>query len=211
MEYIDLYGRDEWALSTYEGYVAIIRNYIIPLIGDTKLADINIRFLEKFYQTLQHTPAVINPCYGRSKNEFVSASTIKDIHKLLRNCFEQAIKWELMEKNPCHSATVPKYKAKKREIWMAETLMYALEVCEGEFTRLALNLAFAGSLRMGELLGLTWDCVDKSEEAIENNSAYLYVNKELQRITKEAIRVLDGKGVLLVFRKKVRDVEPCAF
>ncbi len=129
-EYIDLYGRDAWALSTYEGNVAIIRNYIIPLIGDTKLADINTRFLEKYYQTLQHTSAVINPCYGRPKNEFVSASTIRDIHKILRNCFEQAIKWELMEKNPCHRATVPKYKAKKREIWTAETLMYELEVCE---------------------------------------------------------------------------------
>ncbi len=52
---------------------------------------------------------------------------------------------------------------------------------------------------MGELLGLTWDCVNVFEEAIENNSAYLYVNKELQRISKEAIRVLDGKDVLLVF------------
>ena len=43
-EYIDLYGRDTWALSTYESNVAIVNNYILPLIGDTKLADINTRY-----------------------------------------------------------------------------------------------------------------------------------------------------------------------
>ena len=40
--------------------------------------------------------------------KFVSASTVREIHKLLRNCFEQAIKWEMIEKNPCTYATVPK-------------------------------------------------------------------------------------------------------
>ena len=198
-EYIELYGTDKWALSTYEANVSLIHNYITPLIGDTKLADITTRFLEKYYQTLTRTPAVVNAAFGRSKNEFVSPSTIRDVHKLLRNCFEQAIKWELMDKNPCHRATVPKYKAKKREIWTADTLMQALDVCDDEFLKLALNLAFAGSLRMGELLGLTWDCVDISEEAIAENRAYIYINKELQRVSKDALKALDGKDVLLQF------------
>ena len=30
--------------------------------------------------------------------------------------FEQAVKWELMEKNPCTHATVPKHKSQKRDI-----------------------------------------------------------------------------------------------
>lgn len=132
-------------------------------------------------------------------NEFVSTSSVRDIHKLLRNAFEQAVKWELMDKNPCLHATVPKHKAKKREIWTADTLMYAMDVCEDEFLKLALNLAFAGSLRIGELLALTWDCIDISPEAIAEGRAYIYINKELQRVSKEAIKQLDGKDVLLVF------------
>ena len=104
-----------------------------------------------------------------------------------------------MEKNPCIHATVPKHKAKKREIWTAEQLMYAIEVCDDELTKLALNLAFAGSLRIGELLGLTWDCVDISPEAIQEGRSYIYVNKELQRVSKEAVKELDGKDVLLIF------------
>ena len=86
----------------------------------------------------------------------MSASTVRDFHKLLRNCFEQAIKWEMLEKNPCIYATVPKHKSQKREI-----------------------VIFL-SMRLGELLGLTWDCVDISPEAIEENRAYVYINKETQ-------------------------------
>ena len=64
---------------------------------------------------------------------------------------------------------------------------------------MCMNLAFAGSLRIGELLGLTWDCVDISEEAIKENRAYLYVNKEVQRVSKKALEELDQKDVIVIF------------
>ena len=201
-EYVALYGKDNWALPTYDGNVSLINNYILPIIGDVKLAEINTRFIEKYYQKLLKTPAVINPMIGKRMNEYVSTSTIRDIHKLLRSCFQQAIKWELMEKNPCIYATVPKHKTKKRDIWTAETLMYAMEVCEDERLKLAMNLSFSCSLRISELLGLTWDCVDISEEAIEENRAYLFINKESQRVSKAALKELDAKDVLLVFPEK---------
>ena len=72
--------------------------------------------IEKYYQRLLKAPAVVNPIIGKRKNEYVSTSTIRDIHKFFRSCFKQAVKWELMEKNPCIYATVPKHKTKKREI-----------------------------------------------------------------------------------------------
>ena len=53
--------------------------------------------------------------------------------------------------------------------------MYAMDVCEDERLKLAINLSFSCSLRLGELLGLTWYCVDISPEAIEENRAYVYI------------------------------------
>lgn len=35
-EYVSLYGKEKWALSTYEGNVSLIRNYIEPMIGTGK-------------------------------------------------------------------------------------------------------------------------------------------------------------------------------
>ena len=201
-EYVQLYGREKWALSTYESNLALINNYILPLIGDTALSEINTRFIELYYKELLKTPAVVSSINGKGKNGFVTAGTIRDVHKLLRNCFGQAVKWELISKNPCDHATVPKYKSQKRKIWTAETLMYALQVCEDDRLRLALNLSFSCSLRIGELLGLTWDCVDISEEAIQTNRAFIFINKELQRVSKEAMKDLEGKDVILVFPEK---------
>ena len=198
-EYVSLYGKYKWAMSSYQRNNSLIDNYIAPIIGETKIRDINTRFLELYYQKLQKTPAV--PIHGQKKarNEFVGPSTIRDIHKLLSSCFKQAVKWEQMEKNPAQYATVPKYKSAEREIWTAETLMYATEVCEDEQLKLAINLAFAASLRIGELCGLTWKCVDISPEAIEKGEAYIYVDKEFQRVSKEAVKVLGGKDIIFTF------------
>ena len=198
-EYVIIYGTKAWVMSTYQGKVGLIKNYIKPMIGKAKLSDLNTHFIEKYYQTLLNTPAVVNPMTGKAKNEFVGTGTIREIHKLLRNCFEQAIKWELMEKNPCQRATVPKHTPMKREIWGADTMMHAMDVCKDEKVVIACNLIFACTLRPGEVTGLTWDCMDISPEAIEEDRAYIIINKELQRVTKEALKALDGKDVLLVF------------
>lgn len=107
-------------------------------------------------------------------------------------------------KNPCTYATVPKHKSQKREIWTAETLMYAMDVCEDERLKLAINLSFSCSLRLGEVLGLTWDCVDISPEAIEENRAYVYINKETQRVTKETLKIWKGKMCCWYFLRNIK-------
>ena len=104
-----------------------------------------------------------------------------------------------MEKNPCINATIPKAKPAKREIWDAETLFHAIEICQDERLKLALNLAFSCTLRIGELLGLTWDCVDISPSSIEAGEAHIQVNKELQRVHKKALADLEGKDVVFTF------------
>lgn len=201
-EYIILYGKEKWALSTYEGNTGQINNYINPMIGDVPLDKVNTRFIESYYQELLKTPAVINPITGKSKNKFVSTGTIQDIHKILHSCFEQAIKWEIMEKNPCDYATVPKHKEQKRGAWSVDHLMKALDDCDSEYLKLALNIAFVTSVRIGELLALTWDCVDISEEAIEEGRSYIYINKELQRVQKDTIKALNGKDIIITFPEK---------
>ena len=102
-------------------------------------------------------------------------------------------------KNPCINATLPKEDHTPRQIWDADTLFKAIELCEDDLLKLALNLAFACSLRMGEMLALTWDCIDIREESIKAGRAYLFVNKELQRVNRDALDKLNDKGVILKF------------
>lgn len=104
-----------------------------------------------------------------------------------------------MSRNPVQNATLPKEEHKERDIWTVETLFKALEVCDDDNLSLALNLAFSCSLRMGEMLGLTWDCIDISERSIKNDCAYIFVNKELQRVNSNALEQLGEKGVMFKF------------
>ena len=173
-EYVQIYGHDKWGVYTYSGNVALINNYILPTIGDTKLASINTHFMEKYYKDLLKMPAV-KSTKNPDGTGTITESTVNEIHKVLRSCFRQAVKWDMMEKNPAVDATVPKAKKQEREIWTAETLFHALEVCDDPKLRLCINLSFSCSLRLGELLGLTWDCVDISPESITAGRASLYI------------------------------------
>lgn len=164
-EYIAMYGKSNWSLSTYSANVNMIKSYIQPYLGAMKLEDITARVLEKYYQSMLRTQAVPKCTDKKYKKEvsFVSTETVRRIHKLLHCCFEQAVRWDLMIRNPAQYATVPKSTRKQRDIWTAETLMKAVELCDDPKLKLAINLAFACSLRIGELLGLTWSCIDISE------------------------------------------------
>lgn len=196
-EYVSLYGVSTWAPSTFDGHKALIENYIKPIIGDVKLDDVNPRMITKFYKDLQTVQAV--PRYGHPAGELISPRTIREIHKLLRNAFNQAVKWEIMARNPAQNATVPKVEKHERDIWDAQTLMTALSLCEDPFLSLAINLAFACSLRMGELLGLTWNCVDISQDSIDHDRAYIYIDKELQRVSRESLTQTGEKGIMFKF------------
>lgn len=200
-EYVDLYGKAKWSLMFYSTNMGLIKNYISPIIGELKLNEINARVLEKYYQRLQQTPAVrrITDSRYSDKVRFVEKATISKINKLLKSVFSQAMKWDLMEKNPATFASVPKAESKKREIWDAATFIKANKLCRDPRLRLSMNLAFACSLRIGEVLGLTWDCVDISNESIENGLASVFINKEIQRVPKAAFTALDKKDVISVF------------
>ena len=197
-DYVSIYGVNTWALSTYEGHKSVIDNYIVPIIGDVKLADITPRMMDKFYQSLLTVKSKPRK-FGGCRNEFISARQVREIHKILRNAFNQGVRWELMSRNPVANATLPKYEEKERDIWDSETLFRAIELCTDDLLKLAINVTFSASLRMGELLGLTWDCVDVSEESIAEGKASIFINKELQRVSREALDQLNGKGVLLEF------------
>ena len=198
-EYVSLYGKEKWALSTFERNVRMIQNYILPKIGNKKLEAINTRFLELFYKELQTSKATEN-IYNKAKGGgFIKPSVIRDIHKLLRSCFKQAVKWELMEKNPCVNATRPRVERAEREIWTMEDLQRALDVCEDDRLKLAINLAFSCTLRLGEMMALTWDCVDISEASVNAGKPSIQINKEMQRVDRKTLKILENKDVIREF------------
>ena len=113
----------------------------------------------------------ILPTIGDTKLTSINTHFMEKYYKDLLKM--PAVKWDMMEKNPAVDATVPKAKKQESEIWTAEMLMQALEACDNKMLKIAFHLAFMATLRIGGVLGLTWDAMDISEEAIAANRAYL--------------------------------------
>ncbi len=197
-DYVSTYGQKKWGLSMYSSNIALIRNYINPLIGNWNIQKITPRMLDRFIRTLKTTPAVSTKT-RRAKDEYVTDKTIDKICRLLHCAFNQAVRWEILSRNPMDGATPPQIEYQKRDIWDADTIRKAFEECEDSRLYIAMQLAFACSLRAGEILGLQWERVHISDKDIMNDDAHIIIDRELERVTLEALDMLDRKDVYCVF------------
>jgi len=194
-EFVEVYGANKWSMSTITAREGLIRNYINPYIGKVPLTDLNTRTIDQYYQTLLREQAASRP--GRSP-ELITPRTVIEVHRILRCAFNQAIRWKYISKNPAEHATLPKHEAEKRDIWTADEVIRALEQCDDPILSICIHLAFACSMRIGEILGLTWDCVTADEESIVKGNASVYIEKEISRVRRTSVTPMNGNDILKV-------------
>ena len=200
-EYVQLYGLRRWGDSYLSYSRHRIEHYIKPYIGNVLLCDLTAHILDRFYNSLQDKPAVILKGH-KATGKTISPHVIEKIHALLKSALNQAITWGYIQTNPAANITLPKVKSQPREVWTPEQAQEAIDCCDDPVLRLAMLLALGCSLRIGEILGLTWDCVDITAESIANDTAGVYINKELKRCDKsslEDLRRRERSGVLFTF------------
>lgn len=83
-EYVSTYGINTWAASTYESKRGLIDNYVLPIIGDVRLDDVNPRMMNSYYQKLLTVKAKSSK-FVHPQNEFVTVRTVKEIHAFYGN------------------------------------------------------------------------------------------------------------------------------
>ena len=193
-EYVNLYGLSHWSESTLSANRHRIDDYIVPYIGTMPIKTLTTHRLEKFYRKLLKEPAVKRK--GREQeNNLVSFSVIEKVHGIIRSALNQAIRWDYLKgSNPAMTVELPKHRRNKREIWTEEEVAYALSVCEDPILKLCILLAIGCSMRIGEILGLTWDCVHMDDTLCANDEACVYVEKELRRCYISSLEQLKTQG-----------------
>lgn len=197
-DFVNIYGEQKWALSTYKSNTSLIRNYISPVLGKMKIQDVTKRVIDRYYQQLSKTSPVAS--HGRvPRTKYLTPAMIEKIAHLMASAMKQAVRWDILPNNPTEGALLPKVEYRKRDIWTVDIIRDALDKCEDHRLYLAMNLSFACSLRLGEALGLTWDNVHISEKDILNDEAWIYVDKELTRVSVVAMDALSNKDILTEF------------
>ena len=200
-DFVEIYGRSKWALSTYSSNKALIDNYINPLIGDVDLSVINGLYADKFFSKLSKMKYITTVQKTRNTGKTLAPSMLNSINKIMRCAFNQAMRWEIVTTNPFSNATLPDYHPAETKIWRSAEITAALAACNDLRLEIAINLAFACSMRAGEITGLQWSNVNVSENSILEDDSWLYIDRELTRVNADALKILDDKDVLFKFPK----------
>ena len=159
--WLDTYVKPAVKDFTLDSYSNICRNHIIPSLGKLKLKELKTTQIQKFYNLLLDRGTL-------------SVKTIKNIHGVLHKALTQAYLVGEIKQNPADRCQLPKTYRPKIEPLENEDITRFLEAIKGHKYEIVYFLTLFAGLRQGEVLGLTWDCVD-----FENN--IILIDKQLKR------------------------------
>lgn len=131
---------------TYEDYRDLVRRYIDPKLGDTKLS--------------QLTPLQIQSFYNDMTAKGLSPRTVRYTHSVLRNALDQAVKWKMLHQNPAQYVDLPRQKKTEMKALSPEQAQRFLEEAVDSRWYAFFSLLLTTGMRPGEALGLKWDDVD---------------------------------------------------
>lgn len=148
---------------TYKLYEYVTRVHLLPTFGKMELSKIKPLHIQDFYN---------------KSLESLSGVTVRHFHNVLNMAFNQAIKWQIINFNPCNSVEKPKIKKRQLTVWNSEQLIAFLNKVKNMTIYLPVLLATSTGMREGEICGLKWNCVDL-------NNKIIYIENQLQMINKK--------------------------
>jgi integrase len=131
---------------TYEGYESIVRVRVAPRIGKKQIAKL--------------TPLDLQALYTELAEAGLSARSIGHTHRVLHRAFDQAVKWNILTRNPCQGTTPPRPQRAEMKVLTPEQARAFLAATIDHPAHALYALAITSGMRAGELLGLQWGDVD---------------------------------------------------
>src|SRR5215218_2120714 len=152
-EYLDrwLQGiEDSIGERTWKRHESIVRLHLKPAIGSTKLAVLS--------------PLQVQSLYRAKSRTHLAPGSVKRIHTTLHKALKQAVRWQMIPRNPCDSVDAPKGYRGEIKPFDKEQVRVLLNTARESQPRLyALYvLGVTVGLRQSELIGLQWGELDLS-------------------------------------------------
>ena len=131
---------------TFEGYESLIRVHITPRLGHIKLGKLTPEHISRAWSDMMAT--------GKT------ATVIEHCHLRLSKALNDAVKRQLIYRNPCQAVSPPRVYRKELRPPSAEAVHRLLEAASDSEYLEAIHTAFYTGLRRGELLALRWGDID---------------------------------------------------
>lgn len=171
-QWLDIWEQDYIAdlkHSSAESYHYQIKNHLKPGLGRV--------LLDKL------TPHIIQHFYNGLSKEGLSPSSVHHVHNILHQALQQAVALGYLRGNPTDLCKLPCVERKELKPLDNDAIGRFMEAAKGHPYEILLIVTLFTGMRRGEVLGLTWSCVDF-------DGGTLLIDKQLQRV-----KDTDGKGV----------------
>lgn len=146
---------------TYDGYEQRIRDHINPSIGRIKLAKLS--------------SANVQALYTAKLNSGLAPGTVRAIYAVLSGALDQAVKWNLIPRNPASGVAPPKLRQEEMTVLDSEQACRFLDAARGDRWECLYVLALSCGVRRGELMGLKWSDINLDARTLR-------INRQLQRM-----------------------------
>ena len=138
--------------STKYLYTRNVEMYIIPNLGSVKLDALTSPMVQALYNRL-HKP-------DKKDVKPLSAKTIRSLHGVLHKALQQAVLNGYIRVNPTDACKPPRVVKKEIQPLDETQVSEFLKAIQGHPHEYLYKITLFSGIREGEVLGLTWDCVD---------------------------------------------------
>jgi integrase len=153
---------------TAETYDYACRVHLKPSLGMLKLTALSAHIIQGLYNKCQ-------------RDKGLSPKTIKNLNGVLHKALQQAVKLGYIKFNPCDACELPRIEKKEVKPLDDEAIKEFLTAIQGQpWENLFIVTLFTG-MRQGEVLGLTWSCIDFKNGTI-------LINRQRQRSPTSTIK-----------------------
>lgn len=182
-------------LTTWENYSTIVRLHIKPILGDIKISKLQPSdFQELYNHKLDKGRVKREDCAkkgnsankhnrvkeeaGVEKSPGLSAKTVGLIHLVCHSALKQAIRENVISRNPTEATTTPKKVKKEIQPMNEEQIRQFLLASKQDRLSAAFYLLISTGLRRGELLGLKWSDIDLEAGTLHIQRSLVKTNTE---------------------------------
>lgn len=134
---------------TWKRHESIVRVHLKPAIGRTKLATLNPLQVQSLYR-------------AKSRSGSLAPGSVKRIHVTLHKALKQAVRWQMIPRNPCDSVDAPRgYRGEIKPLDEEQVRVLLATAKQIQPRLYALYvLGVTAGLRQSELIGLQWGDLD---------------------------------------------------
>ena len=165
--------------NTIDQYDYQIRTHLKPAFGRVNLQELTAPMVQQLYNSrLKPYKIKQKMCNGKPKvieKTGLSPKSIRNIHSVLHEALDKALKLGYVKTNVCDAVTLPKVQKSEMHPVKDEGVGAFLNAIKGNPLEPLLYVTAFTGLRQGEVIGLTWDCIDFKKNTIR---VYRQLQKE---------------------------------